>query len=77
VEDGLNESADAFFRDGGVRHANDEDIGLGSEVQRTQVVVEDVVRGVMNRPIDLDREAELGAIEVDDVPANDLLAAEL
>jgi hypothetical protein len=73
----LNESAEVFFRDGGVWHADDEDIGLGSEVQRTQIVVEDVVRGVMNRSIDLDREAELGAIEVDDVPANDLLAAEL
>ena len=38
--------------------------------------MEDVVRGAMNRPIDLDREAELGAIEVDDVRTDRMLSPE-
>jgi hypothetical protein len=75
VENGLNESAEVFWRDGRVRKADDEDVRLGGEVQCAYVVVEALGRVVVNGPID--REAELRAVEVKDVAANDLLTSEL
>ena len=77
VADDLEQRAQPFLRHESIRDRHDENLRFRGEDHVSNGVTEPMLRILVNLSVELDRQPELRAVEIDDEATNDLLASEL